>query len=122
MLDKVKSNLGFELTQDQNTTIDEIKKDLFSEKQMFRLLQGDVGAGKTIVAFLTALIPCKSGFQTAFLAPTEILALQHFYSFKKIIKKSGLEDIIKVDILTSSVSKSERNYLLKRLREGKENE
>ena len=119
LLDKVKSNLGFELTQDQNTTIDEIKKDLFSEKQMFRLLQGDVGAGKTIVAFLTALIPCESGFQTAFLAPTEILALQHFYSFKKIIKKSGLEDIIKVDILTSSVSKSERNYLFKRLREGK---
>ena len=119
LLDKVKSNLGFELTQDQNTTIDEIKKDLFSEKQMFRLLQGDVGAGKTIVAFLTALIPCESGFQTAFLAPTEILALQHFYSFKKIIKKAGLEDIIKVDILTSSVSKSERNYLLKRLREGK---
>lgn len=119
LLDKVKSNLGFELTKDQNTTIDEIKKDLFSEKQMFRLLQGDVGAGKTIVAFLTALIPCESGFQTAFLAPTEILALQHFYSFKKIIKKSGLEDIIKVDILTSSVSKSERNYLLKRLREGK---
>lgn len=119
LLDKVKSNLGFELTKDQNTTIDEIKKDLFSEKQMFRLLQGDVGAGKTIVAFLTALIPCESGFQTAFLAPTEILALQHFYSFKKIIKKSGLEDIIKVDILTSSVSKSERNYLVKRLREGK---
>lgn len=119
LLDKVKSNLGFELTQDQNTTIDEIKKDLFSEKQMFRLLQGDVGAGKTIVAFLTALIPCELGFQTAFLAPTEILALQHFYSFKKIIKKAGLEDIIKVDILTSSVSKSERNYLLKRLREGK---
>ena len=119
LLDKVKSNLGFELTQDQNTTIDEIKKDLFSEKQMFRLLQGDVGAGKTIVAFLTALIPCESGFQTAFLAPTEILALQHFYSLRKIIKKSGLEYIIKVDILTSSVSKSERNYLLKRLREGK---
>ena len=81
LLDKVKSNLGFELTKDQNTTIDEIKKDLFSEKQMFRLLQGDVGAGKTIVAFLTALIPCEAGFQTAFLAPTEILALQHFYSF-----------------------------------------
>ena len=119
LLDKVKSNLGFELTKDQNTTIDEIKKDLFSEKQMFRLLQGDVGAGKTIVAFLTALIPCESGFQTAFLAPTEILALQHFYSLRKIIKKSGLEYIIKVDILTSSVSKSERNYLLKRLREGK---
>ena len=119
LLEKVKSSLGFELTADQNKTIEEIKEDLFSEKQMFRLLQGDVGAGKTIVAFLTALIPCESGFQTAFLAPTEILALQHFYTFKKIIKKAGLEDIIKVDILTSSVNQNERNYLLKRLREGK---
>ena len=119
LLEKVKSSLGFELTADQNKTIEEIKEDLFSEKQMFRLLQGDVGAGKTIVAFLTALIPCESGFQTAFLVPTEILALQHFYTFKKIIKNAGLEDIIKVDILTSSVNQNERNYLLKRLREGK---
>ena len=119
LLEKVKSSLGFELTADQNKTIEEIKEDLFSEKQMFRLLQGDVGAGKTIVAFLTALIPCESGFQIAFLAPTEILALQHFYTFKKIIKNAGLEDIIKVDILTSSVNQNERNYLLKRLREGK---
>ena len=119
LLEKVKSSLGFELTADQNKTIEEIKEDLFSEKQMFRLLQGDVGAGKTIVAFLTVLIPCESGFQTAFLAPTEILALQHFYTFKKIIKNAGLEDIIKVDILTSSVNQNERNYLLKRLREGK---
>ena len=118
-LEKVKSSLGFKLTADQNKTIEEIKEDLFSEKQMFRLLQGDVGAGKTIVAFLTALIPCEAGFQTAFLAPTEILALQHFYTFKKIIKNAGLEDIIKVDILTSSVNQNERNYLLKRLREGK---
>ena len=118
-LEKVKSSLGFKLTADQNKTIEEIKEDLFSEKQMFRLLQGDVGAGKTIVAFLTALIPCEAGFQTAFLAPTEILALQHFYTFKKIIKNADLEDIIKVDILTSSVNQNERNYLLKRLREGK---
>ena len=118
-LEKVKSSLGFKLTADQNKTIEEIKEDLFSEKQMFRLLQGDVGAGKTIVAFLTALIPCEAGFQTAFLAPTEILALQHFYTFKRIIKNAGLEDIIKVDILTSSVNQNKRNYLLKRLREGK---
>ena len=119
LLEKVKSSLGFKLTADQNKTIEEIKEDLFSEKQMFRLLQGDVGAGKTIVAFLTALIPCEAGFQTAFLAPTEILALQHFYTFKRIIKNADLEDIIKVDILTSSVNQNERNYLLKRLREGK---
>ena len=119
LLERVKSSLGFELTADQNKTVEEIKEDLFSEKQMFRLLQGDVGAGKTIVAFLTALIPCEAGFQTAFLAPTEILALQHFYTFKRIVRNAGLEDIIKVDILTSSVNQNERNYLLKRLREGK---
>ena len=121
LLEKVKSSLTFELTPDQLSTIEEIKKDLFSEKQMFRLLQGDVGAGKTIVAFLTALIPVEAGFQTAFLAPTEILALQHYNNFKKIIKLAGLEDTIKVDILTASVSQSERGYLLKRLREGKSN-
>ena len=119
LLERVKSSLGFELTADQNKTVEEIKEDLYSKKQMFRLLQGDVGAGKTIVAFLTALIPCEAGFQTAFLAPTEILALQHFYTFKRIIRNAGLEDIIKVDILTSSVNQNERNYLLKRLREGK---
>lgn len=121
LLEKVKSSLTFELTPDQLSAIEEIKKDLFSEKQMFRLLQGDVGAGKTIVAFLTALIPAEAGFQTAFLAPTEILALQHYNNFKKIIKLAGLEDTIKVDILTASVSQSERGYLLKRLREGKSN-
>ena len=119
LIEKVKSSLTFELTPDQLNTIEEIKNDLFSNKQMFRLLQGDVGAGKTIVAFLTSLIPAESGFQTAFLAPTEILALQHYKTFKKIIKAAGLEEQIKVDILTSSVSQNERGYLLKRLREGK---
>ena len=63
---------------------------MFSNRQLFRLLQGDVGAGKTIVAFLTALIPTESNFQTAFLAPTEILALQHYYTFKKIIKHRNI--------------------------------
>ena len=119
LLEKVKSSLTFELTSDQLNTIEEIKNDLFSNRQMFRLLQGDVGAGKTIVAFLTALIPAEAGFQTAFLAPTEILALQHYKTFKRIIKLAGLDEQIKVDILTSSVSQNERGYLLKRLREGK---
>ena len=119
MLEKVKSNLTFELTSDQLNMVKEIKEDLFSNKQMFRLLQGDVGSGKTIAAFLTALIPAESGFQTAFLAPTEILALQHYNTFKKIIRDAGLEDIVKIDILTSSVNQNERGYLLKRLREGK---
>ena len=121
LLEKVKSSLEFELTSDQLSAISDIKNDLFSNRQMFRLLQGDVGAGKTIVAFLTALIPAESGFQTVFLAPTEILALQHYKTFKKLIKAAGLQDNIKIDILTSSVNQNERGYLLKRLREGKSN-
>ena len=118
-IEKVKSSLKFELTKDQINVIEEIKNDLFSNKQMFRLLQGDVGSGKTIVAFLTSLLPVENGFQTAFLVPTEILAIQHYKTFKNIIKLSGLENTIKVDLLTSSVNQNEKGYLLKRLREGK---
>ena len=77
LLEQVKSNLTFQLTEDQENVIEDIKNDLLSTKQMFRLLQGDVGAGKTIVAFLTALIPTEENLQTAFLVPTEILAIQH---------------------------------------------
>lgn len=119
LLEQVKSNLTFQLTEDQKNVIEDIKKDLLSTKQMFRLLQGDVGAGKTIVAFLTALIPTEENLQTAFLVPTEILAIQHFNTFKKIISSLKLEDKIKIDILTSSVNKNERGYTIKKLREGK---
>ena len=119
LLEQVKKNLSFDLTIDQEKVIEEIKNDLLSTKQMFRLLQGDVGAGKTIVAFLTALIPTEANMQTAFLAPTEILAIQHYNNFKKIIKNLNLEDKIKIDILTSSVNKNEKGYTIKKLREGK---
>ncbi len=119
LLEQVKSNLTFQLTEDQENVIEDIKNDLLSTKQMFRLLQGDVGAGKTIVAFLTALIPTEENLQTAFLVPTEILAIQHFNTFKKIISSLKLEDKIKIDILTSSVNKNERGYTIKKLREGK---
>lgn len=119
LLEQVKANLTFQLTEDQENVIEDIKKDLLSTKQMFRLLQGDVGAGKTIVAFLTALIPTEENLQTAFLVPTEILAIQHFNTFKKIIASLKLEDKIKIDILTSSVNKNERGYTIKKLREGK---
>ena len=78
------NNLGFSLTNDQIKTLKEINKDLCSSTKMFRLLQGDVGSGKTIVSLLSAFNTIKSGFQVAVMAPTEILARQHFNLANKI--------------------------------------
>lgn len=116
MFNRVKENIPFTLTKDQITSLDEIVDDMMSEKQMFRLLQGDVGSGKTIVALLSSLIAVESGFQVAFLAPTEILAIQHYNTFKNILKM--FEKEVKVDLLTSSIKDAEKGYILKRLREG----
>ena len=79
------SKLDFSLTNDQKKTLNEINKDLCSENKMFRLLQGDVGSGKTIVSLLSAFNTINSGFQVAVMAPTEILARQHFFISKKNI-------------------------------------
>jgi len=84
---KIIDKLSFSLTNDQIKTLDEINKDLCSSTKMFRLLQGDVGSGKTIVALLAALNTVNAGFQVAFMAPTEILARQHFNLAKKLFSK-----------------------------------
>ena len=81
------SKLDFFLTNDQKKTLNEINKDLCSDKKMFRLLQGDVGSGKTIVSLLSSFNTINSGFQVAVMAPTEILARQHFLLAKKIFPK-----------------------------------
>ena len=82
------SNLKFKLTKDQIKTLNEINQDLVSNQKMFRLLQGDVGSGKTIGALIAALNVINSGFQVAFMAPTEILARQHFLLAKNIFDSS----------------------------------
>ena len=106
------SKLDFSLTKDQNKTLDEINKDLCSEKKMFRLLQGDVGSGKTIVSLLSAFNTINSGFQVAVMAPTEILARQHFLLAKKIFPKK-----IGIDLLSGkSTYKDKRNILNKILK------
>ena len=84
---KIINNLNFTLTNDQLNALKEINDDLSSSSKMFRLLQGDVGSGKTIVSLLSALNTINSGFQVAFMAPTEILARQHFNFAKKIFPK-----------------------------------
>ena len=79
------NKLNFTLTNDQKISLDDINKDLNSKSKMFRLLQGDVGSGKTIVALISSLNVISSGFQVALMAPTEILARQHYSSGKKTI-------------------------------------
>tara|TARA_B100001057_G_scaffold410444_1_gene425542 strand:- start:312 stop:2363 length:2052 start_codon:yes stop_codon:yes gene_type:complete len=85
---KIISNLEFNLTKDQIRSLKEINDDLNSSKKMFRLLQGDVGSGKTIVALISALNVIKADFQVSMMAPTEILARQHFLLAKKVFKSN----------------------------------
>ncbi len=88
------NKLEFSLTNDQKKTLNEINKDLSSSKKMFRLLQGDVGSGKTIVSLLAAFNTITSGFQVAVMAPTEILARQHYNLAKKIFPSNLSIEII----------------------------
>ena len=116
-LELIKNKIPFELTSDQIKVIREINKDLKSSKKMMRLLQGDVGCGKTIVAFLTALCVIQNNYQVAFMAPTEILASQHFDNFKKFF---GDQDV-NIEILTSKLHKDKRKLVLDNIENGKIN-
>jgi len=108
-----KDHLPFALTEAQKRVIREIYADMKSGKQMNRLLQGDVGSGKTIVGFICMLLVVGSGAQAALMAPTEILAQQHFKNLKKFADLMG----ISISLLTGSVKKSQR----KPIHEGLEN-
>ncbi len=104
------SKLNFNLTNDQKKSISEINKDLISNQKMFRLLQGDVGSGKTIVALLAAFNVIKSGFQVAIMAPTEILARQHYTLAKEIFDNN-----IKIEILSSKSEYKNKKLITKKL-------
>lgn len=107
-MDFYKNHLPFELTNAQKKVIKEIRKDLGSGVQMNRLLQGDVGSGKTMVALLTMLVALDNGFQTCLMAPTEILASQHFESISSALQNMD----IKVLLLTGSTTKKEKALIL----------
>jgi len=109
-----KNKLPFDLTNAQKKVLKEIRKDLGSNAQMNRLLQGDVGSGKTIVALLTMLIAIDNGFQAALMAPTEILATQHYNSLVEVLE--GMN--ISVKLLTGSVKVKERRILHAELESG----
>ncbi len=104
------SKLDFELTNDQKKSLNEINQDLKSNQKMFRLLQGDVGSGKTIVALLASYNVIKSGFQVGVMAPTEILARQHFNLAKKIFDKK-----VNIEILSSKSEYKEKQRITKKI-------
>ncbi|MBR3632781.1 MAG: ATP-dependent DNA helicase RecG [Elusimicrobiaceae bacterium] len=114
LLTPFRQNLGFEFTGSQKKVINEIFADLQSPLPMNRLLQGDVGSGKTIVALSAMLLAAENGYQSALMAPTEILAEQHYLTFQKILKKLK----VPVAILTSSTKTAERKKILAGLAEG----
>ncbi len=116
-LNKQKSiinKLDFSLTKDQIKSLNEINKDLSSANKMFRLLQGDVGSGKTIVSLLGAINTINSGFQVAFMAPTEILARQHYTLAKKIFPS-----FVNIELISGKSEYKEKKEILKKLENNK---
>jgi len=101
--------LSFPLTNAQKRVLKEIRRDLATGRQMNRLLQGDVGSGKTIVAFMSMLIAIDNGYQACIMAPTEILARQHYENFKPIVEALGLH----IAFLSGSTKSAERKKILK---------
>jgi len=110
----IQNHLPFELTGAQERVLREIKTDLSSGKQLNRLLQGDVGSGKTIVAFLCVLMAIDNDYQASLMAPTEILATQHYLGLKEMAHAIGIQ----IALLTGSTSTSERKELHRLLRLG----
>ena len=106
--------LPFKLTKAQLRVLEEIDRDMESNKPMNRLLQGDVGSGKTVVAMIAAYKAVKSGYQATIMAPTAILASQHLESFQGILEELG----IKTELLISSVTKKKKSEILEKLQNG----
>ncbi len=113
---KYLSKLKFDLTNDQKNAIRDIENDLSSKERMFRLIQGDVGSGKTIVSLIAALNTIKSGYQVALMVPTEILAKQH-YNFSKDFFNSD----IKIELITGKIDYSNKKKILESLENNKIN-
>ena len=107
---KILNSLNFKLTDDQKKSIDTINKDLKSKHKMFRLLQGDVGSGKTIVSIISAINTIKSGYQVAFMVPTEILAIQHYNFIKNNFGK-----FCNLEILTSKTENKKKQQIIELL-------
>lgn len=110
-LNKLIKSLPYNLTEDQNKVLNEILKDIKSKRRMNRLLQGDVGSGKTVISILALYANYLSGYQGALMVPTEILALQHFNTVKSLLKDTD----IKVELLVGSLTKKEKTSIHEKL-------
>ena len=113
-VDKFIETLPFKLTDDQSLAVNDIYNDLIDSKRMNRLILGDVGSGKTCVATIAMYINYLSGYQSALMAPTEILARQHFSSIRETFKNTN----IKIELLVGSMKKSEKDKICKQLLNG----
>lgn len=111
--DFIKS-LSFKLTNSQNKVLEDIFRDMSNDKQMNRLIQGDVGCGKTIISFIAMFNVIKNGFQSVLMAPTEILARQHYESSKKLFSKYNM----KVELLVGSLKESEKKAIREKIENG----
>ncbi len=114
LLQKLLNQLAFKLTRAQERVLAEIKEDLGRPHPMNRLIQGDVGSGKTVVALLTCLIVVECGYQAAIMAPTEVLAEQHYLNLHRWLEPLG----INIALLTSNIKGSEREDLYRRIKNG----
>lgn len=111
--DRVMNHLPYQLTEAQKRTLLEIRRDLRGRKVMQRLVQGDVGSGKTIIAFLSMLDATQAGYQSALMAPTEVLAMQHYQTFTELCEEHGLA--IPVILLTGSLTAKEKRHAYERM-------
>ena len=111
--DQVMEQLPYRLTNAQERTLAEIRRDLRGKKVMQRLVQGDVGSGKTIIAFLAMLDAAQAGYQSALMAPTEVLAMQHYQNFTEMCESFGLR--IPVILLTGSLTVKEKRRAYERM-------
>lgn len=112
MIDSIKKQIPYSLTGDQETTLNEIIDDFNSFKRMNRLIMGDVGCGKTIVAFIAVMLNYKCGYQSAILAPTEVLASQHYENFISLFPD------IRVEFLVGSKTKNQKEVIKEKLKNG----
>ena len=108
-------SLPFELTPDQDKAIEDIYNDMTSSKRMNRMLQGDVGSGKTIISIIAAYINHLAKYQTALMAPTEVLAYQHYENIKNVLSGTNM----RIDILVGSMKKKEKDEVVEKLAKGK---
>ncbi|UGQ16252.1 ATP-dependent DNA helicase RecG [Borrelia sp. RT5S] len=114
LLDQIVASLPFKLTRDQRVSVDEIINDLGNSKPMSRLLQGDVGSGKTLVAFLSSIPLIEAGYQVAFMAPTDLLARQHYNNLANILSNFN----VSIVLLTGGFKKREREDVLEKIGNG----